>query len=317
MNAKARALAVLTGLRDLRGRYVLGQAKYADLGEFIDQHHNEIEEALEAVTSSSDERVPLGTISQCPSCDGDGKLTTTPGQLVQCWRCSGSGRVMAYCETEEQFKARMGVVERFKSALAASEPALKAKLKPFEDGEAASRGVRPADERSPPQGKDWNSALPEAEGLRAVVKATERMLTPPEARPEETRSPTPRTEEWERSYSFTLRPGNPYANAYHDLLDFARQLERELAEKNTCCDAREEQYGCFRAVRAERELREARSATTRVVSESTAKEIMDALQDGIESKGPNSLAGIAMESWMREAAPLAAPSSGAQHEAKS
>lgn len=57
--------------------------------------------------------VPLGTISQCPSCDGDGKLTTTPGQHGPCWRCGGSGRVMAYSETLEQFAGRMKKVEAF------------------------------------------------------------------------------------------------------------------------------------------------------------------------------------------------------------
>ena len=47
-------------------------------------------------------------------------------------------------------------------------------------------------------------------------------------------------------------------------------------------------------------------AAPKVISQGTAKEIMEALQDGIESKGPNSLAGIAMESWSREAAAVPA-----------
>jgi len=63
--------------------------------------------------STTADMVPLGTISQCPSCGGDGKLTTTPGQFGPCWRCGGYGRVMAYRETDEQFKARMEKVRAF------------------------------------------------------------------------------------------------------------------------------------------------------------------------------------------------------------
>lgn len=67
----------------------------------------------------SPDMVPLSTISQCPSCDGDGKLTVTPGTFGPCWRCKGSGRVMAYNESKEAFDARMVRLGEF---VAACEP---------------------------------------------------------------------------------------------------------------------------------------------------------------------------------------------------
>lgn len=64
--------------------------------------------------------VPLGTISQCPSCEGEATVEMTfptPGAKVPCWRCSGSGRVMAYRETPEQFAARKEKREAFVAAV--------------------------------------------------------------------------------------------------------------------------------------------------------------------------------------------------------
>lgn len=81
-------------------------------------------ESLKALVStrpeeqpSTEDMVPLDTISVCPSCDGDGKLTTTPGKFGPCWRCHGHGRVMAYSESEEKFRERMKKVEAFVAAV--------------------------------------------------------------------------------------------------------------------------------------------------------------------------------------------------------
>jgi hypothetical protein len=97
--------------------------------EVIQRYHALLAAAPQPVASAPDDSdvplafgnvaqdsVPLGTISSCPSCEGTGKRTDAHEH--PCWRCSGSGRVMAYRETPKQFSDRMEKVKAFVDAVA-------------------------------------------------------------------------------------------------------------------------------------------------------------------------------------------------------
>lgn len=73
-----------------------------------------------SATGSSEDDVPFSTVSQCPSCGGEGWLhvdpVKQPGVRGPCWRCKGSGRVMAYSESKEKYEATMEAARAVQSA---------------------------------------------------------------------------------------------------------------------------------------------------------------------------------------------------------
>lgn len=99
------------------------KSQLADMTAARDRTLGLLNEAIEentALRSSTNTTVPLGTISECPSCEGEGWLHVDVGGSIDnkptrgdCWRCAGSGRVMAYRELPEQFDARMRKLKTF------------------------------------------------------------------------------------------------------------------------------------------------------------------------------------------------------------
>lgn len=81
----ARAIAKYSSMR---GDQLIGTNE-----ALLREAHDEIARLRSATRAEVGDKE---SVSDCPICGGDGKLTTTPGQYGPCGICAGTGKIMPY-----------------------------------------------------------------------------------------------------------------------------------------------------------------------------------------------------------------------------